>query len=388
MAAPTSSPLTRALRWSAALVVVTASAIGLLLVSAYVEARRVWPSQDVAPVRVEFQASERATEALTRAAGLVSTVAAMEQAARAEGQDPDARTHADREALRRTVTEWIAADGEARVEGEGVSTGAARAVPAYFLGRGRAARATDQAVEQLTTALATAARLQRSGPALALLVAGADMTGEAAHALTGRLAASPSDLSDGALEALARVLAPAGDDAGAAAALAAECERFEKGLRSARPRVSTFQRYDPAATVAVVHARCAAAVEAIDAPAHARRLPVFPRLSADGIASLAVGLDNGVGRAALDRFAFEPLLRAAAAADRAEAARGLLAVHVALVRAFRRDGAYPEQLDALVPDFLAAVPVDPTTGEPPRWRPGTRELSTKAVRGSVRLAGG
>jgi hypothetical protein len=206
---------------------------------------------------------------------------------------------------------------------------------------------------------------------------------------TERLSEPHVPLSDEAVAGLAALLAADlshGADAGPA--LATECEELEHSLSVRRPAATALLRYDHDATVSLLHTRCAAAVEALAMPAHVRRLPVFPNLSGSGISALAIGLDNGAGRAALDRIAFDTLLRAASIADRAAAARARLAVQVALVRAFRRDGAYPERLDALVPDFLSAVPTDPTTGSPPQWSLSSRELSTKGVRGTVVLGGG
>jgi hypothetical protein len=385
----TPAPIARAVRWSVAVTVLTVSAVGLLLVSAYVEGRRVWPTASVPHLQVTFRPSEQATSALRRARSLVSTVRAMEQAARADREDPEARTAAERSALGHAAAAWIAADGEAQVSHDAVDAHAARAIPSYFLSRAGGSTDARQAFEYVTTGLALAGRVQRAGPALALLVAGAELAAEAANAATERLSDPAVPLSDAALAGLAAVLAAdLSHGAAAGPALAAECESLEGALAARRPSATALLRYDHDATVSLLHARCAAAVDALGTPAYVRRLPVFPSLSGSGLTALAIGLDNGAGRAALDRIAFDTLLRAASIADRAAAARARLAVQVALLRAFRRDGAYPERLDALVPDFLTAVPTDPITGRPPQWTAASRELSTKGVRGSVVFGGG
>ncbi len=59
--------------------------------------------------------------------------------------------------------------------------------------------------------------------------------------------------------------------------------------------------------------------------------------------------------------------RAQSAADRINATEDALRVGIALERARRASGIWPASLDELVPEFLAAVPPDPFTGEPLRF---------------------
>jgi hypothetical protein len=53
---------------------------------------------------------------------------------------------------------------------------------------------------------------------------------------------------------------------------------------------------------------------------------------------------------------------------RAETFRRLTVTAIALKRYELRHGSAPETLEALVPDFIAAVPTDPMSGEPLRYR--------------------
>jgi hypothetical protein len=69
-----------------------------------------------------------------------------------------------------------------------------------------------------------------------------------------------------------------------------------------------------------------------------------------------------------DAELFEGLLPGAKRTLRAETDRSLTIAAIALKRHHLRHGEYPETLDALVPEFVAAVPVDYMDGQPLRYR--------------------
>jgi hypothetical protein len=53
---------------------------------------------------------------------------------------------------------------------------------------------------------------------------------------------------------------------------------------------------------------------------------------------------------------------------RNETQRQLTITAIALARFHLRDGKFPAELDALVPQFLSAVPIDPMSAKPLRYR--------------------
>jgi len=56
---------------------------------------------------------------------------------------------------------------------------------------------------------------------------------------------------------------------------------------------------------------------------------------------------------------------------RAETERSITLCAIAIERHFLRHSQYPETLDALVPEFLAVVPIDYMDGQPMRYRRNT-----------------
>ncbi|HPY30305.1 MAG TPA: hypothetical protein PLT00_09860 [Verrucomicrobiota bacterium] len=60
--------------------------------------------------------------------------------------------------------------------------------------------------------------------------------------------------------------------------------------------------------------------------------------------------------------------RAVRRSMRAETDRALCIAAIALQRHFIRHGNYPNQLEALVPEFLSSVPVDYMDGQPIKYR--------------------
>lgn len=80
---------------------------------------------------------------------------------------------------------------------------------------------------------------------------------------------------------------------------------------------------------------------------------------------------NGVADANLRSFASEGVISLSRVLNRvliAEAAREMAITALALERYHLRHGQYPSELNALVPDFVSAVPRDPVDGSPLRYR--------------------
>jgi hypothetical protein len=69
--------------------------------------------------------------------------------------------------------------------------------------------------------------------------------------------------------------------------------------------------------------------------------------------------------ARLDNLSFPGLERAMEACDQFNSAMGATQLAVALRRFKTDQGSFPDALSALVPAYMASVPIDPFTGQPP-----------------------
>jgi len=192
--------------------------------------------------------------------------------------------------------------------------------------------------------------------------AGASFQAAAVSSLLEHLVTSPLD--DERLARIAAALAePAGKEDALESALRLEYTWF-RGAILGTPRSIAFK---PHRTLAILAERRRAQIRELALPHSERVLALLPTnpgawdrllaaLGGNGNGQLLVGLDPDLGSMVESHDASLFVRRAASIA-------------VALMRHRLRTGELPASLDALVPDFLPALPVDPFTHEPIRYDP-------------------
>ena len=252
----------------------------------------------------------------------------------------------------------------------------------------------------LAAALELSAILEHAGGDLALCSAGVELGALTLDAMERWLDANP-DASDEALVPLAAALA---DQVvlpgGVANAMVWECRDKEAALTNlgAIPAPAILLEpagvplwvgwvaewlpgatvYDVPRTLAMHRHHCALRVDAVNAGGDWDDAELGPVLWDREQLALGPLLDNPLGRITLSRDDLLPRVNAVIQAERTlRSRRALLATRVAVERgSLAHDGLLPLQLELLVPEFLAASPVDPVDGKPINWVRGYGEIFT------------
>ena len=136
-----------------------------------------------------------------------------------------------------------------------------------------------------------------------------------------------------------------------------------------------FPFYDADRTIRLARHRCQLVAALAQVPGSQRQVPEFEALAATGPSELGAWLDNPIGRILLDlgTASYEGFL---AKEDALRSRRAVVLAWLALQRwqrAHPREDP-PESLAALVPDYLAALPVDPWDGSALSYDPVQRAV--------------
>ncbi len=184
----------------------------------------------------------------------------------------------------------------------------------------------------------------------------------------------------------------AGLDSAMAAAVLSDCQLFERFIVSLKdiPSAERKQRmqgmvaaspgaallFDAPGTIAEQRLRCQALAQAALQPRASRQVPQYERLFETERPQLLQYLDNPLGRLLLDLggTARGNLLEL----DDQLLTRRALARAAVAARRYRADhgGELPPDLQALVPDYLPAVPVDPYDEQPLRYDAEQAQISS------------
>ncbi|MCB9543214.1 MAG: hypothetical protein H6703_12305 [Myxococcales bacterium] len=121
--------------------------------------------------------------------------------------------------------------------------------------------------------------------------------------------------------------------------------------------------YDADATRALWRQHCAALVAAMAQPASTRVVPVFPEVHSGAWWRVGELLDNPIGRLLLS-ISVADWSRFAGRVDRLAALRARVQVALATAGWTAEQGSAPSSIEALVPGWLPAVPVDALSGAP------------------------
>jgi hypothetical protein len=99
---------------------------------------------------------------------------------------------------------------------------------------------------------------------------------------------------------------------------------------------------------------------------------IRPHLVEGGWAQILAGLRRTSPYSFLAKKAITSAKTPLLAATRAQTLINQALVACALERCYLANGVYPEKLDALVPQFIPVLPVDPVNGAPLKYKPGAR----------------
>jgi len=252
----------------------------------------------------------------------------------------------------------------------------------------------------LAAALELSAILEHAGGDLSLCSAGVELGVLTLDAMERWLDANP-DASDEALVPLAAALADQVSlPGGVANAMVGECRDREAELTKleAIPAPALLLEpagvplwvgwaaewlpgatvYDLPRTLAMHRHHCALRVDAVNAGGDWDDAELGPVLWDREQLALGPLLDNPLGRITLSRDDRQLWANTVIQAERTlRSRRALLATRVAVERgSLAHDGLLPLQLELLVPEFLAAPPVDPVDGKPINWVRGYGEIFT------------